>query len=87
MIHALMGVYFGDLVEPSIIEEKQIHRQLITTVSEKKKRKAHLEGGRAVVVGSAVRLGLPLSLKSIIDDPWRHVCIYWPQRWYGKRST
>ena len=54
VIHALMGVYFGDLVEPSIKEEKQIHRQLITTVTGVGERKAHLECGRAVVVGSAV---------------------------------
>ena len=53
MIHALMGVYFGDLVEPSIIAEKQIHRQLITTISGEGERKAHLDDGRAVVVGSA----------------------------------
>ena len=52
-IHALMGVYFGDLVEPSIIEEKQIHRHLITAVSGEGERKAHLQGGRAVVVGGA----------------------------------
>ena len=33
VIQSLMGVYFGDLVEPSIIEEKQIHRQLICNIA------------------------------------------------------
>ena len=53
LLHMLMGVYFSDLVDATVVAEKQIHRQPLT-LSGAEKRNAVLPGGRAVVVGGAV---------------------------------
>jgi hypothetical protein len=53
LLHVLMGVYFGDLVEAAVVRDKQIQRQPLT-LSGAEKRDAVLPGGRVVVVGGAV---------------------------------
>ena len=54
LLHVLMGMYFGDVVEASVVHEKQIHRQPLT-YSGAKARTARIPSRKAeVTVGGAV---------------------------------
>ena len=54
LLHVLMGMYFGDVVEASVVHEKQIHRQPLTYSGAEARTARILSRTAEVTVGGAV---------------------------------